>query len=95
MEPPSPIALREIDLHGKTVDEAEPIVEGFLRESYRDNVRRVRMIHGKGIFVLQKAVREYLSTHKLVESRTICPAEKDHGGEGATEANLVEFKANE
>ncbi|MFC1914882.1 Smr/MutS family protein [Chloroflexota bacterium] len=91
LEPPSPVVLREIDLHGKTVDEAIPIVESFLRECYRDNVRRVRIIHGKGIFVLQKAIREYLGTHKFIKSESTSPADKDHGGEGATEANLIDF----
>jgi hypothetical protein len=91
MEPPTPIALREIDLHGNTVEEAIPIVDKFLKECYRDNVRRIRIIHGKGIFVLQKAIREYLRTHKYVKSESISSAAKDYGGEGSTEAKLVEF----
>ncbi len=94
LEPPSPVALREIDIHGNTVEEAIPIVENFLRECYRDNVHRVRIIHGKGIFVLQKAIREYLGTHQSVKSESISAADKDHGGEGATEANLIEFSVN-
>jgi hypothetical protein len=94
LEPPSPIAIREIDLHGNTVEEAIPIIENFLRECYRGNVRRVRVIHGKGIFVLQRAIREYLGTHKFVKSESISPADKDHGGEGATEAVLVDFSVN-
>jgi len=89
LEPHPPIALREIDLHGNTVDEAIPIIEEFLKKSYQDNVRLVRIIHGKGIGVLRKAIREYLGKHKLVKS--IGPADKDHGGEGATEAKLVDF----
>ncbi len=94
VEPPPPISLREIDLHGNTVDEAMPIVEDFLRQCYRDNVRRVRIIHGKGIFVLQKSIREYLGTHKFAETESISPADKDHGGEGATEANLIDFSVD-
>ena len=92
LEPPTPIALREIDLHGNTVDEAIPIVEKFLTECYRDNVRLVRIIHGKGIGILRKTIREYLEKHKFVKS--IGPADKDHGGEGATEAKLVDFTVN-
>ena len=94
LEPPSPVALREIDLHGNTVEEVIPIVENFLRACYRDNVRRVRIIHGKGIFVLQKAIREYLKTHEFIKSESISSADKDHGGEGATEANLVDFSVD-
>ena len=43
LEPPSPVTLKEIDLHGNTVEEAIPIVKNFLRECYRDNVRRIRI----------------------------------------------------
>ncbi|MFC1986520.1 Smr/MutS family protein [Chloroflexota bacterium] len=95
LEPPSTISLREIDLHNDyKVEVAIPMLEKFLEESYRDNVRRVRIIHGKGIFVLQKAVREYLEKHRLVLPKSISSADKDHGGEGATEANLIDFDSN-
>ena len=95
MEPPLPITLKEIDLHNNyKVEVAIPMVEKFLQESYRDNVRRVRIIHGKGIFVLQKAIREYLEKHRFVISESISSADKDHGGEGATEANLMDFNSN-
>jgi len=95
LEPPSPTPLREIDLHNDyKVEVAIPMLEKFLEESYRDNVRRVRIIHGKGIFVLQKAVRGYLEKHRLVASKSISSADKDHGGEGATEADLIDFDSN-
>jgi len=94
LEPPPAVTLREVDLHGNTVNEAIPIVEKFLTECYRDNVRRVRIIHGKGIFVLQKAIREYLGMHKFVKPESISSADKDHGGEGATEANLIDFSVD-
>jgi hypothetical protein len=93
VQPPPPITLREIDLHGNTVEKAIPIINKFLEECYRDNVRRIRIIHGKGIFVLQKAIREILGTHRLVKAESISAADKDHGGEGATEADLIEFSA--
>lgn len=91
LKPPTPIALREIDLHGNTVEQAIPMVDKFLKECYRDNVRGIRVIHGKGIFILQKAIREYLSRNKYIIFGSISPADKDHGGEGATEANLIDF----
>ena len=87
---PPQIALREIDLHGNTVEQALPIVDKFLNDSFMENVHRVRIIHGKGIFILQKAIREYLEAHKLIIAESISAADKDHGGEGATEADLVE-----
>ncbi|MFC1964816.1 Smr/MutS family protein [Chloroflexota bacterium] len=90
--PPPPVALREIDLRGNTVNEAIPIVENFLRECYQDNVCRVRIIHGKGIGVLRKSIRENLEKHKFVKS--IVAVDKDHGGDGATEAMLEYFSVN-
>ena len=90
LKTPPPIALREIDLHGNTAERALPIVDKFLNDSFMENVRRVRIIHGKGIFILQKAIREYLEAHKLIIAESISAADKDHGGEGATEADLVE-----
>ena len=90
---PPPIPLREIDLHNNhTIEEAIPMLEKFLKESYRDNVRSIRIIHGKGIGVLRNAVRLHLENHKLVKS--VGPADKDHGGEGATEAHLIDLNPN-
>ena len=90
LEPPSPIAIREINLHeNHKVEEAIPLVKDFLNECYRDNVRRVRIIHGKGIGVLRKAIKEYLEIHRYIIPDSISSADKDHGGEGATEANLI------
>ena len=88
--PPPPISLKEIDLHvNPNIEEAIPMLEKFMRESYRDNVRSIRIIHGKGIGVLRNAVRLHLESHRLVKS--LGTADKDHGGEGATEANLVDY----
>ena len=93
LTPPPPIPLLEIDLHNNhTIEEAIPLLEKFLKESYRDNVRSIRIVHGKGIGVLRNAVRLHLENHKLVKS--VSPADKDHGGEGATESNLVDYNPN-
>ena len=90
---PDPIKMREIDLHpNPTVEEAIPILKSFLKNAYRDNVRRVRVIHGKGEGVLRDAVRECLDQHPFVTSISIVFANTQNGGEGATEANLVTFK---
>ncbi|MFC1920088.1 Smr/MutS family protein, partial [Chloroflexota bacterium] len=93
LNPPAPVPLREIDLHDYTiVEEAINSVEKFIRDSLRDNVRRVRIIYGKGEGVLREAVRECLDKHPFVMSLSISLADGQHGGEGATEANLVTFK---
>ena len=94
LEPLAPVPIREIDLHDyTTVEEAIASVEKFLKDSFRDNVRRVRIIHGKGEGVLREAVRECLDEHPFVMSLSISVADGRHGGEGATEANLVTLKA--
>jgi len=90
---PPAIPLREIDLHGNhNIEEAIPMLQDFIKESYRDNVRVIRIVHGKGIGVLRDAVRTHLESHKLVKS--VSSADKDHGGEGATEAQLVDYNMN-
>jgi len=64
----------------------------LMRESYRDNVCSIRIVHGKGIGVLRNAVRLHLESHKLIKS--IGPTDKDHGGEGVTEAKPVDINAD-
>ena len=94
-QPPDPIDIRAINLHeDHTVEKAIPIVKSFLDECCRDNVRRIRIIHGKGIGVLRQAVTDYLEIHRYIIPDSISFADKDHGGEGATEARLVDFSAN-
>ena len=92
-EIPTPVIPKtEIDLHGKTVDEAIPLVEEFLKESYNANLRNVRIIHGKGIGVLRQAIGKYLEGHGLVSS--FSPAHKNQGGEGATEVEIIDLITN-
>jgi DNA-nicking Smr family endonuclease len=94
LEPPTPVQIRETDLHEyATVEGAIASVGKFLKDSFRDNVRRVRIIHGMGEGVLREAVRECLDEHPFVVSISISSADAKHGGEGATEANLVTLKA--
>jgi len=95
-ETPTPVDMREINLHeDHTVEKAIPLIKEFLDECYRDNVRRVRIIHGKGIGVLRQAVRDYLEIHRYIVRESISFADNDHGGEGATEADLIEFSVSE
>lgn len=39
-------------------------------------------------------VSDNLEKHRFVISESISSADKDHGGEGATEANLVDFSVD-
>jgi len=92
-EIPAPIIPKEeIDLHEKKVHEAIPLVDKYLQESYDACLLRVRIIHGKGIGVLRQAVRDHLQNHRLVKSYT--PADKDHGGDGATEVDIIDVITN-
>ena len=40
---------RSLDLHGKTLDEANKIIENFIRRSYEDKVHKLIIITGKGL----------------------------------------------
>ncbi|MDD4875947.1 MAG: Smr/MutS family protein [Dehalococcoidales bacterium] len=79
----------ELDLHRLTVDEAIPKLDQFLNAAFRGGLYRVRIIHGKGTGVLRQEVSRYLSGHPLVKSHN--PADRFHGGIGATEVELSEW----
>ena len=40
---------RLLDLHGKTLDEANRIIKNFIKQSYQDKVRKLTIITGKGL----------------------------------------------
>jgi len=88
---PDPIMREtEIDLHGMTVSESMPLVETFLKDSYKAHERKVWIIHGKGTGVLREEVRKHLENHPLVES--FASADQSHGEEGATEVIMKEWE---
>ena len=84
----SPIR-EEIDLHRLTVDEAIPKLDDFLHRAYQAGLYRVWVIHGKGSGILRREVGRYLSDHPLV--RFHGPADRYHGGIGATQVELSEW----
>jgi len=77
----------EINVIGRTADEAQDEVEKFLDRAFLAGLPRVRIIHGTGMGVLRRTLREYLRLHPQVASVTE-PAQNE-GGAGAT---VVEFK---
>jgi DNA-nicking Smr family endonuclease len=81
-------AADELDLHAMTVEEAIPLVDRYLEDSYNANKRRVWIVHGKGTGVLRTEVGRHLKGHKLVKSFAI--AGNDRGGEGATQVDLID-----
>tara|TARA_B100000085_G_scaffold272894_1_gene287812 strand:+ start:9 stop:419 length:411 start_codon:yes stop_codon:yes gene_type:complete len=40
---------RSLDLHGETLDEANRIIENFIKKSYQDKVNKLIIVTGKGL----------------------------------------------
>ena len=77
----------EINLIGKRVSEALPLLDKYLDECLVHNVMSCRVIHGHGTGQLRTAVHQLLRTHKHVKSFEL--ASMAEGGAGAT---LVQLK---
>ena len=78
----------EVDLLRLTVDEASPKLDEFLHSAFQAGLYRVWVVHGKGSGILRLEVGRYLSKHPLV--RLHGPADRYHGGIGATQVELSE-----
>jgi len=76
----------EINVIGRTVDEATSEVEKFVDRAFLAGMPRVRIVHGSGMGILRKALRQYLQKHPHVESVTEPPTSE--GGGGATVVEL-------
>ena len=76
----------EINVIGRTVDEATSEVEKFVDRAFLAGMPRVRIVHGSGMGVLRKALRQYLQKHPHVESVAEPPS--NEGGGGATVVEL-------
>ena len=76
----------EINVIGRTVDEATAEVEKFVDRAFLAGLPRVRVVHGSGMGILRKALRQYLQRHPHVESVTEPPS--NEGGGGATVVEL-------
>jgi DNA mismatch repair protein MutS2 len=77
----------EINLIGRTVDEATEELEKYLDRAFLAGLPRVRIIHGHGAGILRRGVREFLKSHPHVA--TLAEAPQNEGGQGAT---LVELR---
>ncbi len=77
----------EINLIGRTVDEATDELEKYLDHAFLAGLPRVRVIHGHGAGILRRGVREFLKGHPHVAG--IEEAPQNEGGQGAT---LVELR---
>ena len=76
----------EINLIGRTVDEATQELEKYLDQAFLAGLPRVRVIHGTGMGILRRALRDYLRTHPHVAS--IEEPSQLEGGAGATVVEL-------
>jgi DNA mismatch repair protein MutS2 len=76
----------EINVIGQTVDEASSRVERFVDQAFLAGLPRVRVVHGSGMGILRKALRQMLQQHPHVAS--VAEAPQNEGGGGAT---LVEL----
>jgi DNA mismatch repair protein MutS2 len=79
-------ASSEINVIGRTVDEATREVEKFVDRAFLAGLPRVRVVHGSGMGILRKALRQYLQTHPHVES--VAEPPQNEGGGGATVVEL-------
>jgi DNA mismatch repair protein MutS2 len=76
----------EINVIGRTAEEATDAVEKFLDQAFLDGMAQVRIVHGVGMGVLRKTLRQYLAGHPQVAA--VREAPPSEGGAGATIVEL-------
>ena len=90
---------RSLDLHGKTLDEANSIIENFIKKSYEDKVQKLIIVTGKGLHsdnendpyvskdlgILKYSIPDYLSKNSELMKMisNISEASVKDGGSGA------------
>ncbi len=84
----SPVSLSEINVIGRTAEEARDAVDKFLDDAVVADVDRVRIIHGHGKNILRKTLWRMFAGHPQVER--YYQAEQYEGGAGAT---IVEVRS--
>ncbi|MBK9708495.1 MAG: Smr/MutS family protein [Acidobacteria bacterium] len=77
----------ELNVIGRTVNEATESADKFLDAAYLDNHDKLRIVHGLGMGALKRAIANLLSDHPHVAK--FYPAPPNEGGNGAT---IVELK---
>lgn len=76
----------EINVIGRTADEAEAEVERFVEQAFLAGLPRIRIVHGVGMGVLRRTLRDLLRKHPHVVSVSEPPY--NEGGQGATMVEL-------
>ena len=77
----------EINLLGRTVDEAVAELDKYLDDALLSHLNTVRVVHGKGTGALRKGIHEYLRRQKHVKSYHLAEF-----GEGDAGVTIVELK---
>lgn len=78
----------EINLLGKTVDEAVALLDKYLDDAYLAHLPSVRIVHGKGTGALRAGVHNHLKRCKTVKSFRL-----GEFGEGDAGVTIAEFKS--
>lgn len=76
----------EINVIGQTVDDASREVEKYVDRAFLAGLPRVRVVHGSGMGILRKALRQMLREHPHVAS--VAEPPQNEGGGGATVVEL-------
>src|SRR5579885_951667 len=76
----------EINVIGQTVDDATREVEKFVDRAFLAGMPRVRVVHGSGMGILRKALRQFLKSHPHVA--VVSEPPQNEGGAGATVVEL-------
>ncbi|MGC1371835.1 MAG: Smr/MutS family protein, partial [Candidatus Sulfotelmatobacter sp.] len=79
-------APSEINVIGYNVDDATREVQKFVDRAFLAGLPRVRIVHGSGMGILRKALRQALQQHPHVES--VAEPPQNEGGGGATVVEL-------
>ena len=77
----------EINLLGRTVDDAIQELDKYLDDAYLAHLESARIVHGKGTGALRKGIQQYLRKHPHIKS-----FQQAEYGEGDAGVTIVTFK---
>lgn len=74
--------VREINILGNTVDEAEAKLDVFIEQALRAGLNEIKIVHGKGTGALRNGVHNYLRSNKITNNFRL--GANNEGGNGVT-----------
>ena len=78
----------ELNVMGLTVNEALRLVEEYLDQLLLADIRKARILHGKGTGALRDAIQSYLGSCRFISAVGFAPP--NLGGDGVTELEIAE-----